>query len=104
MEHVVSIAPHGATKSMHSDEFSLEFLGEQNIERVSEILWNKQTQTWDIHFVDDAVDGPPAPEYSGFRRYDEARAFEVQIMNFCLENSVGPYDYEIRLVAAGLRK
>lgn len=90
---------------MHHDSFSLGFLGDQNIERASEILWNRQTQSWDIRFVGEPLPATrPAPEYCGFRRYDDARAFEVMVMNQCLRNGCGPYNYEIRMFASMKRK
>lgn len=92
MKHVVSISPAGVARSMHNDAFPLSFLGEQEITRASEIIWNKDNQSWDIWFIlgGDAVE--PAREYSGFESYEAARDFEVQVMNRCAEMDVKPYD------------
>lgn len=92
MEHVISIGVDGRVRSMHNDKFNLGVLGPQRIERASDIRFNEDTQQWDIWFVIDGEYEPPAPPYRGFSGYDEARKFEVLVMNECLKTGLPPDD------------
>lgn len=104
MEHVVSISPSGAVKSMHSDAFSLSFLGKQQIVRASDICWDEDEQYWSIWFNVDGVFEAPSVEYQGFDSYESARAFEVQVMNECIKDELPPTHQAIRRWAATHRR
>jgi len=90
MEHVISISPHGQVKAMHNDNFSMGFLGSQSINRASEIVWEEMSQSWSIRFVIDGELAGAQLVHSGFAGYDEARAFEVQVMNESMKLQASP--------------
>lgn len=103
MEQVVVFSPGGGVRSMHSDKFSLGFLGRQNIRRASDIRFNVDTQLWDIWFVHDGEYVEPTPEYARFPGYEAARDFEVRVVNRCLEQGVPAHCHTIRNWAFWLR-
>lgn len=82
MDKVIDFAPNGTVSSLHQDAFSLGFLGNQHIERATDITFNEATQKWNIRVL-----GPrewSASYLSGFDEYDEARRFEVAWINICM--------------------
>lgn len=104
MEHVVSIDPTGRVKAMHTDAFPLGFLGKQNIERASDIRWDEDAQYWSIWFnIDGRFEAPPI-EYQGFGSYEEARRFEVEVMNSSFLADLAPLDPHILRWAATHRR
>lgn len=92
MEHVISIGPAGTVKAVHTDKFSLGFLGNQVIVRASDICWDEDTQAWGIWFNIEDVFEAPLPVYQGFAEYDVARAFEVAVMQECIKDELAPTD------------
>lgn len=101
MEKVIAITPEGVVSSLHQDEFSLSFLGEQKIRRATDITFNEKTQKWDIHYIvyegGIPLDTVTSEPLCGFDWYDEARKFEVLWLNECTMRSVSP------LYAAGMQ-
>lgn len=80
MSFAISCKPDGSVEAMYCDNFQLGFLGKQRITRASEILFNEDTQLWDIHVVTE--EGLVTHEMaSGFRSYEEARCVEVRWFN-----------------------
>lgn len=104
MEHVVSIGPSGAVRSMHNDKFSLGFLGKQSIDRASDICWDEEEQNWGIWFNVGGTYEAPSIEYSGFGSYEEARDFEVKVMNQCIQLEMPPTDPHVKRWAATHRR
>lgn len=91
MEHVIVISPEGAVKSMHNDRFSLGFLGNQTIERASDIRFDEATQKWGIWFhVKGQYVPPQLPSHYGFDSYETARDHEVRVMNESLKSDLCP--------------
>lgn len=92
VEHVISISPSGVVKAMHSDKFPLGFLGAQKIERASDIRWAEHEQSWGIWFriETDTLFTSPPEVYGGFNSYEEARAFEVAVMNEAMKQQTFP--------------
>ena len=91
MEHVIIIGTTGAVKSMHNDRFNLGFLGQQFIDRASDIRFNEVTQSWGIWFKVRGDFHPPAlPSHYGFDSYETARQVEVRIMNESLKTGRCP--------------
>lgn len=88
---VIDISATGEVAAMHRDQFSLGFLGDQEIERASDIKFNSATQRWAIHLKqgDGFVENPPE-WLSGFAQYDEARKFEVKFLETCRMLSIDP--------------
>lgn len=90
---VIDFRPDGAVEAMHRDRFNLGFLGKQSIKRASEILFDEETQAWDIHIavgsefilVEDA---------KGFADYDEARKMEVRWLEYCRLHDLEPTSTE----------
>ncbi len=80
---VIEFTESGEVTAMHRDSFSLGFLGKQSISRASEIMFNEDTQRWDIHLAS-PENGTffPTPA-SGFVGYNEARDVEVAWLENC---------------------
>ncbi len=76
---VISFDQTGEVNAMHRDQFDLGFLGNQKIERASDIRFDEDSQLWDIWLLE----GPGArlPRITsaarGFNTYEQARDVEV---------------------------
>lgn len=107
MELVVSISPNGGVRSMHDDRFPMGFLGPQRITRASDIRWNEEEQKWEIWWYvrDDEFEGfvEPSEPYRYFSSYEDAREFEVAIMNCSLRTGYHPCSNEMQQEAIFLR-
>lgn len=97
--HIIDFSPDGQVQAMHNDRFNLGFLGNQSIERASEIKFNETTQTWGIwlhrgdhhvNFRDLTPFNPPVPGADGFTDYERARQVEVKWLNLCRRDNVSP--------------
>jgi hypothetical protein len=91
---VITFTGAGEVSAMHRDEFSLGFLGKQEIKRASEIKFNDDTQLWDVALPGIAVHGETpwltiAPAM-GFKTYNGARKFEVLWLEHCALEQVDP--------------
>lgn len=84
---VLTISGSGKVESIYSEEFNLGFLGDQRVFRQTDIVFDVDTQKWDIHYLNAQgvrVFGDAAPlVLSGFQWYEEARKFEVDWLNAC---------------------
>lgn len=88
---VIDFAPTGEVTAMHRDEFNLAFLGNQKIERASDIKFDDTKQLWAIHLKDgDGFVANPPDWLSGFPTYDSARDFEVRFLEQCRVLSIDP--------------
>lgn len=103
MEMVYDFAIDGRVEGMHTDKFSLAFLGQQSISRASDIVFNHATQLWDIHVLYLAP-APPIEACSGFESYEVAREFEVRWFNTARRLEVLPMSSWGRAIALGLRE
>lgn len=90
MEHVIDVTPDGLVQSLHNDSFNLGFLGDQKIERASDIRFDEATQTWGIWLKEGDGFIEPGAYLSGFDSYDYARRFEVLYLNYCRLHCVDP--------------
>ena len=86
---VFDINPTGGITGLHFDQFDLGFLGKKEIGRASEIMFNEETQLWDIQ-----IPGACEPSVTGFLGYDEAREFEVLWLQECRKQGVEPFSWE----------
>lgn len=100
---VISISPDGKVSGMHRDEFNLGFLGKQHIERASEILFNDDTQKWEIAVPTERGTYVVIEECGTFDSYNAARTFEVQWMNECFLNQCRPFSKQGSGIAARMR-
>lgn len=92
--HVIKFSPSGQAEAMHSDKFSLAFLGRQTIQRASELKFNERTQKWDIWLVEGEFHTPPRCEWQcGFDTYDESRKAEVLWLNSCRLEGCDPLSH-----------
>lgn len=90
VSHVISFNPDGTVVAMHNDKFPLSFLGNQKIERASDIRWDETTQSWGIWYSLDGEFHAPTPANEGFATYESARAFEVETVNAALLHGAHP--------------
>lgn len=104
---VIGISGGGVVRGLHYDKFDLRFLGPKQIGRASEILFDEPEQAFYIalpqleHRSPPIYRNPLRPGFlTGFRGYDEARMFEVMILETCALNRIGP-GYERDFYALG---
>lgn len=97
---VLTVTPTGATQGMHFDNFPLTFLGPAKITRASEIIFNEDSQKWDITIPGQIV---PYPSAMGFDQYNVARDFEVEWFQTCRQEGCEPVSREGRAVCERLR-
>lgn len=76
---VISFSDTGEVSAMHRDNFDLGFLGNQKIERASEIIFNETTQLWDIYLMKGpGIRLPYLTNHAkGFPTYKAARDIEI---------------------------
>lgn len=91
---VISFGADGEVQSLHKDQFDLGFLGEKQVHRATDIVFNSTTQQWDIVLLSPAGVRQPAHTMHtgqfGFASYDQARKVEVSWLNRCRLACVNP--------------
>lgn len=94
---VFTIQPDGTASGLHYDEFDLGFLGKKEIGRASEILFDEDKQTFYVELPQlqcrfaPVYRDPRRPWFlEGFPGYDQARKFEVMILETCAWSMVEP--------------
>lgn len=90
MELAIDFSPDGGVEALYNDNFQLSFLGEQSIQRATEIAFDPKAQAWAIclpHVLHGylVVDGG-----EGFTTYEGARQVEVAWFNACRIEGVAP--------------
>jgi len=105
---VLTISDSGKVESIYSEEFNLGFLGDQRVFRQTDIVFDADTQKWDIHYLNEQgvrVFGDIAPlMLSDFQQYEEARKFEVAWLNACREEGVVAGSYKGLALAKKMRQ
>ena len=88
---VITFGTGGKVEAMHRDAFNLSFLGKRTITRASEILFNDDTNHWDI-YMDDGMGEfcVTSPALEGFDEYEVARQFEVKWLDECRLRGIDP--------------
>lgn len=87
---IIRVDRYGTVRALHYDDMDLGFLGPKQIGRASEIMFNDQTQSFYVEFPQ-LKDGARQPGFvCGFKGYDDARAFEVMLLETCAKNHVNP--------------
>ena len=86
-EMIFDVSPAGTIEGMHYDSFPLQQFGEAEVERASEIFFNKQSQLWDVLLPDQDV---PFGCACGFPGYDVARRFEDKWLTRCRKYRLDP--------------
>lgn len=84
---VIKIDPHGTVHALHYDNFDLGFLGPKKIERASEILFDEPDQTFYVQLPGFDTVELFAPAVA-FGSYNEARKFEVYLLENAAFNSI----------------
>lgn len=89
---VISFSPDGVVHGLHRDEFPLDFLGRQKVERASEIKFDDDAQSWKVWFPSegDTREYATDPSFAGFDSYSGARSFEVEYLNACSLEDIRP--------------
>lgn len=102
---VISFGPTGVVQGLHRDEFPLDFLGRQKVERASEIKFDDDAQSWTVWFPreGDTRDYATDPSFAGFDSYSGARSFEVEYLNRCRLEGIAPLSEEGVTLAGALR-
>ncbi|KGP00293.1 hypothetical protein JT27_18355 [Alcaligenes faecalis] len=90
----ITIHPDGTTQAMQRDELDLGFLGPRRVQRATEIMFNDQTQKWDIEptnaICHGGEPGLESEHLRGFDKYEQARKIEVTWLNTCRSVGVPP--------------
>jgi hypothetical protein len=100
-EMVINFNTDGSVYGLHFDEFDLGFLGKKSIKRASDLVFNEDTQLWDIHLPE--AFGPVCDGVSGFPSYKAARDFEVEWLQQCMLEKCAPDSEKGVEVAQSLR-
>ena len=99
-EMVIDFTESGTAEALHFDEFPLGFLGEMEVRRASEILFNRNTQSWDVHVYGEPYDPLLIKDFPG---YDIARQFEVQFVQTCRKVRQYPQSRFCKFLAESMR-
>lgn len=92
----------GRVEGMYFDDFPLDFLeGAIRITRATDIRFNETTQDWEIVLI--GQDAPVSNAVKGFKKYEEARKFEVLWLQTCRKREIDPDTADGEAVAAALR-
>ena len=81
--------PNGTVRALHYDDMDLGFVGPKQIGRASEIRFDEISQTFWVDLPQLTSDSHPA-FLLRFNGYDEARRFEVFLLETCALNHVNP--------------
>lgn len=101
---VIDVAVDGAVHAMHRENvLTLGFLGKQSIRRASDLVFNEDTQQFDIHLAAGNTFLPPVPEARGFPTYEAARQMEVRWLEMARLHGVPPASPEGRTLLSSLR-
>lgn len=98
MEMVFDVGVDGSVEGLHHDEFPLQFLGKAKVVRASEIIFNEDSQLWDV--ILPGASQPACESCAGFPSYNTARQFEVSWLNACRVSAVRPASDMGRINAA----
>jgi hypothetical protein len=101
---VIDIDTLGGIEAMHRENvLPLLDLGRAKVSRASDLVFNEQTQQFDIHLA--TVDGfaQPVPEATGFPSYEAARDMEVRWLEMARLHDVQPASDEGRILLSALR-
>ena len=102
---VITIGATGEVDAMHRDGFDIGFLGRQKITRASEIIFNEETQLWDVWpLTPDGTSFVHTHHTRGFADYNSGRKFEVALFEACALASVGWCSSRGIEIATELRK
>lgn len=96
MELVINFTEGGSVTAMHSDTFDLGFLGTKRVYRQTDIVFDSESQAWNIEYF---IDGSPDNRFrhstlDGFATYETARQAEVDWLNRCRLSSIVPESQE----------
>lgn len=86
---VLDIGERGQIESLHDDSMPLSSLnsGEVSMDRASHIRWDDMKQTWYVELMNGVIPHILVKP-KGFELYEEARNFEVNLLNKCREYSI----------------
>lgn len=89
-KRIIRVDANGTVRALHYDDMDLGFLGPKQIGRASEILFDEPAQSFYVE-LPQLTGGIQQPKFlSGFRGYDEARRFEVFLLETCAKNHINP--------------
>lgn len=100
-EIVIDITQQGEAEALHMDEFDLFFLGKAKVTRASHIIFDVFSQSWFILLPDQEE---PFDVLTGFKKYGEARDFEVDWLQECRKQGINPLSKEGEQIAIECKK
>lgn len=102
---VITFGADGKVGAMHNDAFNLSFLGKRTIKRASDIVFNPESDKWDI-FMNDGTGAfvLTSDSLKGFDDYEQARKFEVNWLNACRMQGIdGSSERAMETIAPSVR-
>lgn len=101
---VIDVELDGTVHSMYRENvMQLDFLGKQSVRRASDLIFNDDTQMFDIHLAEGSAFLPPVPEARDFPTYEAARDMEVRWLEMARLHDVHPASREGRCLLSHLR-
>lgn len=91
----------GGVTGFYDDTVNIGFLGSQEVSRASEIMFNAETQSFDVILA--GMDKPVAVDCKNFPTYELGRRFEVAWLNGCKLAGVEPNSDQGVAIAASAR-
>lgn len=101
---VIDFKPNGHVESLHMDAFDLGFLGQKATYRQTDIVFDSDTQLWNLEYLMNGGGRYLSECLNGFQTYEEARRIEVAWLNNCRLLSVEPASGQGMRIMAGIRK
>jgi len=105
-ELVIDFKNDGSVASLHTDAFDLGFLGDKKVYRQTDIVFNSDTQLWDMDYL---INGNPrirfsGQELAGFTSYETARDYEVRWLNACRLSGTDPASNKALCIMGAMRE
>lgn len=98
---VIDIDLSGSSKALHTEAFDLSFLGPMYIARQTDIVFNSDTQLWDMYYIEcsnefecKSTTLKKVVPLSGRSSYEDARTVEVLWLNDCRLLGIDPVSIE----------
>lgn len=89
-ELVIDFKTTGEVAALHMDSFDLGFLGSKKVFRQTDILFDEETQLWNIVYLIEGSTRFYNTALDGFSSYEVARQYEVDWLNDCRLMGIPP--------------
>lgn len=101
---VIDFKADGTVTALHMDAFDLGFLGPKDTRRQTDIVFDGETQLWNLVYIQGGREYFRNEQLNGFATYEEARKAEVRWLNNCRYLGIEPTNPAGVRIMAGIRK